>query len=72
MDIKEQISKVVEKVTKDESVKEQFQKDPIKAVEQVLGVNLPDDVVEKVVQGVKGKISVDKISGAMDSIKKLF
>ncbi len=72
MDIKEQISKVVEKVTKDEALKAQFQKEPVKAVEKVLGVDLPDDVVEKIVQGVKGKISVDKLSGAADAIKKLF
>ena len=72
MDIKEQINKVVEKVTKDETLKAQFQKEPVKAVEKVLGVDLPDDVVEKIVQGVKGKISVDKLSGAADAIKKLF
>ncbi len=72
MDIKEQISKVVEKVTKDEALRAQFQKEPVKAVEKVLGVDLPDDVVEKIVQGVKGKISVDKLSGAADAIKKLF
>ncbi len=72
MDIKEKINEVVEKVTKDKDLKEQFQKDPIKAVENVLGVDLPDDVVKKVVEGVKGKISVDKLSGAVDSLKKLF
>lgn len=72
MDIKEQISKVVEKVTKDDALKAQFQKDPVKAVEKVLGVDLPDDVIEKIVQGVKGKISADKLSGAVDSLKKLF
>lgn len=72
MDIKAQINSVVEKVTKDEKVKEQFTKDPVKAVESVLGVDLPDDVLNQIVQGVKGKISADKISGAVDSLKKLF
>lgn len=72
MDIKEKINEVVEKVTKDKSLQEQFQKEPVKTVEKVLGVDLPDDVIEKIVEGVKGKISVDKISGAFDSLKKLF
>lgn len=72
MDIKEKINKVVEKVTKDKSLKELFQKDPVKAVEKVLGVDLPDEVVKKIVDGVKAKISVDKVSGALDSLKKLF
>ncbi|MCH5333277.1 MAG: hypothetical protein J1D89_04900 [Agathobacter sp.] len=72
MDIKEKINEVVEKVTKDKSLQEQFQKDPVKTVENVLGVDLPDDMVEKIVEGVKGKISVDKISGALGSLKKMF
>ncbi len=72
MDIKEQITKAVEKITKDKNMQEQFKKDPVKTVEQVLDVDLPDDAMEKVVEGVKGKISLDKASGVVDSIKKLF
>lgn len=72
MDIKEQIKKVVDKVTKDEALMKQFQKNPIQAVESVLGVDLPDDVISKIVDGVKAKISVDKVSGAVDALKKLF
>lgn len=71
-DVKEQITKVVEKVTKDEKLMEQFKKEPVKTVESVIGVDLPDDVINKVVDGVKAKISVDKIGGIADSIKKLF
>ena len=72
MDIKEKINEVVEKITKDKTLQEKFQKEPIKAVESILGVDLPDDVIMKIVEGVKGKISVDKISDALGSLKKLF
>lgn len=72
MDIKEQINKIVDAVTKDETLKAQFQKEPVKAIEKVLGVDLPDDVVEKIIEGVKGKISMDKLAGAADALKKLF
>lgn len=72
MDIKEKIEGIVEKVTKDKSLMDKFQKNPTKTVEELVGVDLPDDVVKKVVEGVKGKISVDKLSGVADSIKKLF
>lgn len=72
MDIKEQVTKAVEKITKDQKMQEQFKKDPAKTVEQVLGVDLPDDVVNKVIDGVKTKISVDKVSDLAGSIKKLF
>ena len=72
MDIKDKITTAVEKIMKDQKLQEQFKKDPVKAVEQVLGVDLPDDVVEKVVDGVKAKISLDKASDVMGSLKKLF
>ncbi|MBQ9134606.1 MAG: hypothetical protein IJX66_00775 [Lachnospiraceae bacterium] len=72
MDIKAKIEEIVEKVKNDDSLMEDFKKDPIKVVEKLAGVDLPDDVVDKVVDGVKAKVSVDKLSGAMDSLKKLF
>lgn len=72
MDIKEQITTAVEKITKDPKMQEQFKKDPIKTVEQILGVDLPDDALNKVVEGVKAKVSLDKASGVVDSLKKLF
>lgn len=72
MDVKEQVTKAVEKITKDEKMMEQFKKDPVKTVEQALGVDLPDDMLNKVVDGVKAKVSVDKAAGVMDKVKKLF
>ena len=72
MDIKAKIEEIVEKVKNDDSLMEDFKKDPIKVVEKLAGVDLPDDVVDKVVDGVKTKVSVDKLSGAMDSLKNLF
>lgn len=72
MDIKEQIEKLAESVLKDEKIKDIFTKDPIKAVEKVLGVDLPDEIVEKIIDGVKAKITVDQISDAASFLKKLF
>ncbi len=71
-DLKEQITKVVEKVTKDPAMLKQFDKEPVKVIEKVLGVDLPDDIVEKVVAGVKAKLATDKVSGAVDKLKDLF
>ena len=72
MDVKTQITTAVEKISKDQALQEQFKKDPVKAVEQVLGVDLPDDVLNKVVDGVRAKLSFDKAAGVVGSIKKLF
>ena len=70
MDIKEQIESIVEKLQKDKALQAQLKKDPVKAVEKLLGVDLPDDMVEKVVAGVKAKLSLDDVSGIVGNLKK--
>lgn len=69
MDIKAKIDEVVNKVKSDGNFAEKFKSEPIKAVEDVIGVDLPDDVVKNVVDGVKAKINV---GGVMDKLGGLF
>ena len=72
LDIKAEIEKLVDKIQKDPKLMEQFKTEPVKAVEKLLGVDLPDEVIEKLVAGVKAKLSVDKLSDAAGLLKKLF
>ena len=39
---------------------------------KVLGVDLPDDVIDQVVQGVKAKLTMDQVSDTVGKIKDLF
>ena len=71
-EIKEMIEKVVERVTKEDDLKELFEKEPIKAIEKVLGIDLPDEKLEAIVDAVKAKISIDKLSSVAGMFKKLF
>ena len=70
--IKEKINEIVEKLQDNKDLMEKFQKEPVKTVEGLIGVDLPDDLIEKVVDGVKAKISLDKIGDAAGFLKKLF
>lgn len=63
MDIKAKISEIVDKVKNDKDFASKFQSDPVGAVEGLLGVDIPNDQVEKIVDGVKAKISLDKLGG---------
>ncbi len=71
MDIKEQVTKAVERITKDKNLQEQFQKEPVKALENILGVDLPDEIIDQIIKGVKAKLTTDKVSDAFDSLKGL-
>lgn len=79
MDIKEIIENIVEELTKNENLKADFEKEPVKVIERIINVDLPDELVEKVIDGVKAKIAVDKVADIADtvaglagSLKKLF
>ena len=70
-DLKETIEKIVEKVKNDDSFAEQFKENPIKAIENVTGIDLPDGSIENVVNAVKAKINLDN-SGIIGKITGLF
>lgn len=61
MNIKEKIDEIVEKIKSDKSLGKKFQEDPIKTVEGLLGVDLPDDQIKGVVEAVKAKINLGDI-----------
>ncbi|MBE6861419.1 MAG: hypothetical protein E7497_00770 [Ruminococcus sp.] len=69
MDIKEKIEELVDKVKNDKDFAKDFKDNPVKAVEGVIGVDLPDDKLESIVDGVKAKVSLDDIK---DKIGGLF
>ena len=71
-EIQEKIDALVEKGKSDKNIAAKFQKDPIATVEELLGIDLPNDQIEKVVDMIKAKINVEKISGALGGIGKLF
>ena len=62
MDIKEKIDEIVAKVKNDGNFAASFKENPVKAVESVIGVDLPDDSINKVVDAVKAKISASDIA----------
>lgn len=72
IDVKELIEKAVELLTKDENLMENFKKEPIKTVEKLLNIDLPDDLLESVVKGVQAKIDLDKVGDVLGKLSGLF
>lgn len=72
MDIKERIEEVVSKVKSDKSFKKKFSDDPIKAVESLLDVDLPDQQIKAIVDGVKAKVNLDNAGDILGKAKNLF
>ncbi len=68
MDIKEKVEELVAKIRGDKDLTAKFQKDPVSAIEGLLGVDLPDEQVKKVVEGVKAKIKLDDVGDMLGGL----
>ena len=68
MDIKEKIEEIVDKIKNDKDFEKEFKSNPVKAVEKIVGVDLPDDKIESLVDGIKAKVSVDDVKDKIGDI----
>lgn len=72
MDIKKKIEQIVQKLTSDKKLMEKFDKKPVAVIEELVGVDLPDDLVNQLISGVKAKIGLEKMGDALDALGGLF
>lgn len=70
MDIKAKIDELVNKVKNDKDFSKKFKENPTKAVESVLGIDLPDEQINKIINGIKTKISIDDLTGKLGGLFK--
>lgn len=64
MDIKTMAAELVEKIKEDPSLLKQFRENPVKVVEKLIGIDLPDDQINQLAQLIKARIDLDK-AGAL-------
>lgn len=72
MDIKEKIEQAVKKLKSDRNLLDKFQKNPVSVVEELVGVDLPDDLVNQLIDGIKAKLTADKVGDALGALGGLF
>ena len=72
MDIKAKVEELTAKVKGDDAFLAKFKEDPVKAVEGLVGVDLPDEQLKGIVDGLKGKLNLDKDGdGKLDIIENI-
>lgn len=72
VDIKAKIEQIAKKLMSDKTLMQRFEKNPASVIEEYVGVDLPDDLVNQIVEGVKAKLTVDKVGDALEGLGKLF
>lgn len=71
-DLKSKVEETVKKLQSDPAQLARFQKEPVKTVEDLLGVDLPDDQLQPLVAGIKAKLTAGEIGDKLGGLKKLF
>ena len=72
IDIKKKAEELVEKIQKNPKLLNEFKENPVKVVEEIIGIDLPDDQVKQVAELVKAKIDLDKAGDLLKGIGGLF
>ena len=66
--LKDKIEEIVEKIKTDKDIAAKFQKDPIGLVEELLGVDLPNDQLQTVVDAIKAKVDLEKVGDLLEKV----
>ena len=69
--LKDKIEEIVNKIKSDPNFKDNFQKEPVKALESVIELDLPDDKINEIINLIKTKIKLDD-NQVINKIKGLF
>ena len=68
MDIKAKAAELVEKIKEDPALLKGFRENPVKVVETILGVDLPDDQINQLAELIQAKIDLDKVGSLLGGL----
>ena len=64
MDIQKIIADVVAKLTSNPELVKSFLSNPVQLLEKTFGIDLPDEQINQIIEGVKGQLDLSKIDVA--------
>ena len=80
-EIMDKVKEAVEKLQSDDGLMDNFKSDPIKTIEGLIGIDLPDEQLKNIADMVKAKLDPDgsvvenlenQAEGIIDKVKGLF
>lgn len=68
MDIKAKVEELVKKITGDKELKAQFEKNPAAVIEKLVGVDLPDEQVNQLVEAIRAKLTMENVGNLLGGL----
>ena len=79
MDIQKIINDVIAKLKADDKLLANFKSNPTKVLEKLVGIDLPDDKIDPIIDGIMAKLKIDDLAekaegimGALGGLGNLF
>ena len=66
--IKTKVEELVKEIQKNPALLKKFKDNPIAVVEELIGIDLPDDQIKQVSELVKAKIDLDKVGNLLGGL----
>lgn len=70
MDLKKMAEELVDKIKSNPKLLSRFKEEPVKVIEELTGLDLPDDQLKQVADLVKAKIDLDKVGDFLGGLFK--
>ena len=71
-DILKLAAEIAANLGKDENLMDAFKKDPVTVIEKKLGVDLPNDQLNALIDGIKAKLKADDVLDAAGKLMGMF
>ncbi|MGN0798919.1 MAG: hypothetical protein ACI4NU_00620 [Christensenellales bacterium] len=68
----EKAEELAKKIGADKDLLASFTKEPVKTLESKLGIDLPDEQINKLADAIKAKLNLDKAGDLLGGVGKLF
>ena len=70
-EIKATIEKAAAKVMKDKTLRRKFDTNPTEVLEELLDVDLPDEIVNQIIAGIRAKLAQDKLGCMLSGLGEI-
>lgn len=68
MDIQKIINDVIDKLQSNKTLKQDFMNNPTKVLESLVGIDLPDDKIDPIIDGIKAKLNLDDLADKAEDV----
>lgn len=70
--MKEKVEQIVKKLLSDKDLMAKFEKNPTAVIEEYIGVDLPDEMVNQAIEAIQAKIKLEQVGDVLSGIGSLF